>query len=587
MRRSFLTPLLLALIAGIGSPLLRAQASITASDNTPLPTLTHKGYLLDHGAPANGLWTFDFSILDGANHALWDSGPMQLTVIGGNYTVVLGAGGMPALSPSFTGKTGLKLHIVAGGQAQNQDVVILPYLQMLPSWDFLDSLHGDVASVQNNNQLIKLQGIPLDFTHPPLTGQALTFNGTSWAPSWDLGPQGPVGPQGPAGPQGPVGPIGVPGAQGPIGLTGAAGATGPQGLTGVAGPQGPTGMAGFQGPPGVSPFVLSGSAAVYTAGAVGIGVTAPNSSAVLQVDSITQGFLPPRMNQAQRLAISAPVDGLIVFQTDNTAGLYLYLGGWSLISSNGHGSQTFTFTGGAQFFVVPANISTVTITATGAQGNANGPFNGGLGALVSGTLTGLNSGQLLLVYVGGQNGFNGGGAGLVGGNGGGATDIRLGGSEPWNRILVSAGCGGAGYDGTSNGGVGGYGGGFLLANGVDFKGGFSSVGGNGMFSGSYSSDSCGAGGLLVASAFGSFTTTGGVGAINGGIDAGPWSGGSGNCGGGGGFVGGGGGGIGGAGGGSSFVLAPRQDMPPGAVGFTSATGYSGVNVGNGQVTITW
>jgi hypothetical protein len=40
------------------------------------------------------------------------------------------------------------------------------------------------------------------------------------------------------------------------------------------------------------------------------------SSAHLQVDSTTQGFLPPRMTTAQRIAISTPAAGLIVFDTD-------------------------------------------------------------------------------------------------------------------------------------------------------------------------------------------------------------------------------------------------------------------------------
>jgi hypothetical protein len=44
--------------------------------------------------------------------------------------------------------------------------------------------------------------------------------------------------------------------------------------------------------------------------------TTPQASAVLQADSTTQGFLPPRMTTAQRVAIASPVNGLIVFDTD-------------------------------------------------------------------------------------------------------------------------------------------------------------------------------------------------------------------------------------------------------------------------------
>ena len=58
---------------------------------------------------------------------------------------------------------------------------------------------------------------------------------------------------------------------------------------------------------------------------VGIGGT-PNASAKLQVESTTQGFLPPRMTQTQRDAITTPATGLIIFQTDNNAGFYFYNG---------------------------------------------------------------------------------------------------------------------------------------------------------------------------------------------------------------------------------------------------------------------
>jgi uncharacterized protein (TIGR02145 family) len=51
-------------------------------------------------------------------------------------------------------------------------------------------------------------------------------------------------------------------------------------------------------------------------GAVGIGTTNPNASAVLDITSTTQGFLPPRMTIAQRSAISGPVAGLMIWCLD-------------------------------------------------------------------------------------------------------------------------------------------------------------------------------------------------------------------------------------------------------------------------------
>jgi hypothetical protein len=57
---------------------------------------------------------------------------------------------------------------------------------------------------------------------------------------------------------------------------------------------------------------------------VGIGIEIPNASAILQADSTTKGFLPPRMTAVQRAAIVSPAEGLIIFQTDGVIGLYIY-----------------------------------------------------------------------------------------------------------------------------------------------------------------------------------------------------------------------------------------------------------------------
>lgn len=54
--------------------------------------------------------------------------------------------------------------------------------------------------------------------------------------------------------------------------------------------------------------------------------TTGNSSSVLDVKSTTKGFLMPRVTAAQRTAISSPATGLMVYQTDGTAGFYYYNG---------------------------------------------------------------------------------------------------------------------------------------------------------------------------------------------------------------------------------------------------------------------
>jgi hypothetical protein len=49
----------------------------------------------------------------------------------------------------------------------------------------------------------------------------------------------------------------------------------------------------------------------------------PSASALLQVDSTTQGFLPPRMTTTQKNAISSPAAGLVVYDnTINRASVY-------------------------------------------------------------------------------------------------------------------------------------------------------------------------------------------------------------------------------------------------------------------------
>jgi uncharacterized protein (TIGR02145 family) len=48
---------------------------------------------------------------------------------------------------------------------------------------------------------------------------------------------------------------------------------------------------------------------------VGIGTSTPDPSAKLDISSVTLGFLPPRMTNAQRNAISSPATGLVIFNT--------------------------------------------------------------------------------------------------------------------------------------------------------------------------------------------------------------------------------------------------------------------------------
>lgn len=63
----------------------------------------------------------------------------------------------------------------------------------------------------------------------------------------------------------------------------------------------------------------------------------PDSSAMLDVRSTQKGFLMPRMSESQRLAITSPSQGLIVFQINGIRGFYFYTGSaWKLIDDTNY-----------------------------------------------------------------------------------------------------------------------------------------------------------------------------------------------------------------------------------------------------------
>jgi hypothetical protein len=68
---------------------------------------------------------------------------------------------------------------------------------------------------------------------------------------------------------------------------------------------------------GSNSVVIGNSAITKTSlkGQVVIGTNSPVNTAKLQIDSTTQGFLPPRMTTTQKNAIAAPAIGLVVFDT--------------------------------------------------------------------------------------------------------------------------------------------------------------------------------------------------------------------------------------------------------------------------------
>ncbi len=66
------------------------------------------------------------------------------------------------------------------------------------------------------------------------------------------------------------------------------------------------------------PFLIHAQISINTDG------SAPDNSAMLDIKSTDKGLLIPRMTQSQRNAISNPVQGLLIYQTDNSPGFYFY-----------------------------------------------------------------------------------------------------------------------------------------------------------------------------------------------------------------------------------------------------------------------
>lgn len=108
-----------------------------------------------------------------------------------------------------------------------------------------------------------------------------------------------------------------------------------------------------------------------TAQNIGINSTgaAPDNSAMLDVSATNKGMLVPRMTSSQRIVISSPAQGLLVYQTDAPSGFYFYNGSlWNLLPVQAPGSYNFSFTNStSQGF----NASTATKASFPVQNFAN------------------------------------------------------------------------------------------------------------------------------------------------------------------------------------------------------------------------
>ena len=95
---------------------------------------------------------------------------------------------------------------------------------------------------------------------------------------------------------------------------------------------------------------------------VGIGTLTPNSSAQLDVSSTEKGMLVPRMTAAQRVVLFEPATGLLVYQTDGSAGFYYNNGtprapNWLILLSSGGllGQSGISLNGNSLLSVFPTS----------------------------------------------------------------------------------------------------------------------------------------------------------------------------------------------------------------------------------------
>ncbi len=296
---------------GVGAGL--AVVCAANAQNLAGSVLTYQGELREHGVPFTGIADLKFRLFDAA------SGGSQISITvtvpsvaidNGRFTVQLDFG-----AAAFNGDVRwmqIDVRKPAGfGPYQNlsprQRVTAVGYALFA-----LNSPAGPQGPIGPQGPTG-----PTGPTGPQGTPGPQGFTGPQ-GPAGIAGPAGvagPAGPAGAAGPAGSAGPAGPAGAQGPQGLQGIAGPAGPQGLTGPAGaqgatgpagangaqgPMGPTGPAGANGaqgpagptgPAGASPFTLSGTNALYNAGNVGIGTTAPSYPLHIQTTGPRAGYM--------------------------------------------------------------------------------------------------------------------------------------------------------------------------------------------------------------------------------------------------------------------------------------------------------
>ncbi|MEY5049811.1 MAG: hypothetical protein RLZZ175_3170 [Bacteroidota bacterium] len=179
---------------------------------------------------------------------------------------------------------------------------------------------------------------------------------------------------------------------------------------------------------------------------VGVGTTTPHASAVLDVTSTTQGFLPPRMTQAQRDAIASPASGLMVWCTNcGASGEFQGYNGTTWVNLTGGtatGATISSITCGSA-----TNNGTLT-SGTAASGvSSNVPYTGGNAGTHSGQtvtstgVTGLTATLSAGTFASGSGSLTYNITGTPASSGTATFALNIGGQTCSLTRTVAAGCG--------------------------------------------------------------------------------------------------------------------------------------------------
>lgn len=177
-------------------------------------------------------------------------------------------------------------------------------------------------------------------------------------------------------------------------------------------------------------------------GDVGIGTSTPESSAILTIETTTQGFLPPQMTSVQKNTIPSPAAGLNVY--DTTLHKMAYFNGTSWVSPGAVSINIQTFFSNGTYTPSPNLIAayiklmggggagggTTAGTTTTLQAGGGGGSGGYVETLLQASQIGAGPITILIgaggVGVNGGNGGNGGSSvfgGIVSANGGFGGDV--------------------------------------------------------------------------------------------------------------------------------------------------------------------